>query len=264
MSSPSRVSTFDRQVFSAIFAVTCFGVAQGAISVTSAGAVETFDSLPPSMNWSSGDGTPNDLFEGGAGESGNEKAQAYDEMTNWASIVDGVTAAQVNGALDETSDTPGNTNNLARWNSSNMGLQTRPTGNRATTLLATLVNDSGSSTSSVSISYDFVVEDNAGDEQVPGFQAFYSVAGDGSDWMAIPEFTGLTGSAPSVNLTPTGGWNPGDNLYILWVDDNAASNNGTVIDDGLLIDNFTVVVPEPSSIVLGALGLLAGIGRRRR
>lgn len=238
------------------------GTADAAISVA-AGVVETFDTLPSASDWSTGDGTAGDVFDGtGTGE---ERAQFYDGTTNWADdVVNGVSQSDIGLVLGMSSTTPPSTNLLARWNSTDQNIQTRPTGNNATTLMATLMNDTGASAPSLSISYDFLVSDEMGDEQAPGYQAFYSIAGDGSDWVSIPEFEGLTPGSRSVQLNFNGGWAAGDNLYILWIDDNAANINGQIPDDGLSIDNFLAVVPEPSTALLTCLALLSGISRRSR
>ena len=46
-------------------------------------------------------------------------------------------------------------NAIARWNSVNHNIQTRPTGNAYIDLLLTLQNDSGSDKNAITIDYDF-------------------------------------------------------------------------------------------------------------
>ncbi|WP_035615998.1 hypothetical protein [Haloferula sp. BvORR071] len=86
-----------------------------------------------------------------------------------------------------------------------------------------------------------------------------------------PAFVASNGALDGNNATNQGSYlatitgldiAPGESFFIRWTDANEAGN-----DAGLALDNmtvsFTTVVPEPAAALLGALGLL-GLLRRRR
>lgn len=71
------------------------------------------------------------------------------------------------------------------------------------------------------------------------------------------------GLVAGISATVTGiDWQPGTDLWLRWDDPNNTGN-----DHGLAIDNFSfsaTVVPEPSALVLGGVGLAALLLLRRR
>lgn len=106
-----------------------------------------------------------------------------------------------------------------------------------------------------------------------GTVSSWIVPGGTFDWTS-PVFTN-TGSGAAVDgnaaglVTGVGGtissltWNPGDSLWIRWIERNDVGN-----DHGLAIDNFSFsadAIPEPGTLSFLGLGLLAfaGMGRRR-
>src|SRR5688572_19008906 len=117
------------------------GAAQAAISVSGGGTgTLTFDALPAVTEWS----TLN-LTGGGNSIQSTAVMDAY---------VQARSAADVNAVLGSSGTVPPSGNALARWNSAQFYLQTLPTGNAATLLMATLQNDVGADANDMTITYD--------------------------------------------------------------------------------------------------------------
>ena len=157
----------------------------------------------------------------------------------------------------------------ATWNANagNMGLApspfnnrllgTSPSGNRGGLLQLSLNNDSGAAITTVKLSYDMVTMTPPPDAELPGYSFYYL---DGSTWTPFP----------SLNLTDTGTVsavityaNPvanGGTLEFRWFDDNSSA---TSPDAMIAIDNV-LIVPEPATLGLLAVGALALISRRRK
>ncbi len=103
-----------------------------------------------------------------------------------------------------------------------------------------------------------------------GHRLYYSVGGAVGSFKPVANYFFASGSlvnASALNNTANIVFDnpvtPGTSIYVVWADDNAATNN----DGGYAIDNvrFTgVAVPEPS--LLGSLLVFGGLslGRRRR
>jgi hypothetical protein len=171
------------------------------------------------------------------------------DATAIATAVQAFPASAVNVILGSSPTVPPSANALGRWNTANHDLQTRTTGGRASVLMATLRNDSGSSQSSIKVSYD-LIEDvepaNTIGEEVHAHQAFYNKTGNAGDWVLIPEFSngapGALGVAAPLSATLNlGSWAAGDRLYIIWIDDNGSGGTtvGTPPLEGIYrIDNF--------------------------
>jgi hypothetical protein len=142
---------------------------------------------------------------------------------------------------------PPSQNAIARWNSANHYLQTRPTGNDYLLLLATLSNDSGNPISIVTIEYDYGIEVAAGQpivEEIPGFRAFWSLTGAANSWTRIDNFSGITAAGHLSSVINLGTWAAGSPLYILWADDNGSGGNAVPGNqEGVYtIDNFALTI----------------------
>ena len=137
-------------------------------------------------------------------------------------------------------------NALAAWSSGTNGtmigfLQTRPTGNGYTMLMATLQNNSGQLASDLTIAYTLAEQGTANAEEVAGHRVYYSLTGATGTW--TPTSIDGTAGAKSVTVPLTGGWAAGATMYVLWVDDNgnAGTDRGYEIDDVIFTPTFSVI-----------------------
>ncbi|MFM1770661.1 MAG: hypothetical protein RJA22_3190 [Verrucomicrobiota bacterium] len=160
-------------------------------------------------------------------------------------------AAAIATALGSSPTVPPSTAGIARWNSTLLAVQTRPTGNGYLFLMATVRNDSGADVSTISINYDLALQTAAVGE-LPGHLVYYSTTGAAGSWTRIPELTGDVVGAKSVVVSLGSAWTSGSNLYIVWADDNADA----ITDPSYTIDNFQLgtgtvtppaIVTEPAS-----------------
>jgi hypothetical protein len=205
--------------------------APAAISVTPGGTGWlTFNEAPGSTNWSTL------LIPGSDTVISNHASMDF--------IVQQYAAANINAPLTITATYPPATSSTfgARWNSQARALQTRPAGaNTAVLLMATLRNDTGTSLSGVGFSFGMVRAANTMSEELPGYHVYFSHSGGTNTWQPVlPPGGVFTNGDLSVALD-VGSWAPGTLLYILFADDN-----GSLTDDGYLIDNFALgPVPIP-------------------
>lgn len=251
--------------------------AHGAISLTAAGVSENFTVMPPASSWSS--------IQGGAPFDSNQANQVDTFQTNvdFDNVLSGngsalVLPSNVSQALETTGVTTVSKTRRAAWNSGEQALQMYPTTIGASVLLATLQNDTNTNITSVSVDYAFSRNAGNGTEQLPGWRAYYSVTGNGSDWIHIADFDGGTSGTRATNLSFANAVAPGSPIYLIWLDDNARSgftstnpNTPATVssEDRYTLDDFNVsitgatLVPEPSSLLLTGLGMLF-LARRRR
>lgn len=128
-------------------------------------------------------------------------------------------------------------------------------------------NDTLAIIPSLTISYDtFILTRRTAVDELQGYRFFYSLSGSAGPFTAVTALDADTtstslavGSSLSVSSTISipGGWAPGAQITLRWVDDNAAQNSP---DSQVAIDNVSVV-PTPGSTALLAL---AGLATRRR
>jgi len=165
-------------------------------------------------------------------------------------------------------------------------LGTSPTGNAASELELSLINNDGGSLNSVTISYDIrrfstTTTNNSGYtgpavglEENPGYWLFYSLD-NGATWanvsalnptiagpsgVIVPNSVGVT-NVPATTFSLSGAWNLGSTLKFRWVDDNAQSPSP---DQLIALDNVSITaVPTPGSLSLLGVGALT-MSRRRR
>jgi len=195
--------------------------AQGAISVGPTGTgVLTFDATPVAADWSTASAA------GGATGFGT----ALDMDTDIIGITEATT---ITTTLPTSGTVPPSANALARRNTTGNYLQTPPTGNAYTILMATLQNDTGGTKAFLNVSYDLNVL-NTPNEQIPGWRVFWSMTGAAGTWQPIPS---LSGALPAGRVSASiqlDSWAVGGTVYLLWGDDNA--DGGT---EGLYtLDNF--------------------------
>jgi len=226
-----RVSTFDiRHSSFALLALALMAAplatAQAA-SVTGSGYSASFPAQPPAADWAT-------LSTGSSAGT----------ITTAAGMDSAVQAIAASSITTQTAADPGNPPAIlgtAVWSSSGFYLQTRPTGNDATLLLCTLVNNLGVAASGLTISYDFTKVDQAV-EEIPGQRAYYSLTGAAGSWTVIPEFSSASPGRLTANLNIS--WPNGGTLYLLWCDDNDSPSPDTACQ----MDNFAVTA-TPATLV---------------
>lgn len=122
----------------------------------------------------------------------------------------------------------------ALWTSGGSAyLVTRPTGNAATLLMATLVNNTGTNCNALRLQYQLTVGATSS-EEVPGQRVYYTL-GSSNPWEVLPAISDLNVSALlTTNVLLSQTWSNGGTLYVLWADDNSASSTESAYE----IDNF--------------------------
>ena len=197
--------------------------APGAISIVNGGVVVTFDTLPAAADWSTA-----------------STAGAGGDITT-AAALDTAVAALTAGGITTQLLNPGAApaaNALASYDSSALNVQTRPTGNKFTELMATLQNNTGGTVSTLGLSYNFGI--NASVAESPGLwghRVYFSLTGAASSWTNATAFN-LADNAPAQLLSGSlniGTWTSGSTLYLLWVDDNGPAGP----DAGFTLDNVS-------------------------
>jgi hypothetical protein len=136
-------------------------------------------------------------------------------------------------------------------------LGTSPTGERGMILQLSLNNNTGASVDTLRLTYDmaFMTAAQTPDE-LPGYSFYYL---DGSTWTHLASLdlsSPGTASALFVYSTPVPN---GGTFQFRWFDDNAA----TPSPDTMIAINNVLIVPEPTTLTLLALGALALVFRRR-
>jgi len=213
---------------------------QPPIAFTNGTGVITFDTAPPAQQWSTITGT------GGHGDfdgTADAVLAALDvaAKTNDASII--------TTALTSLTGNPPTSQNTAVY-ASDAGaqyLQTCPTGNAYTRLMATLTNLTGSAINSLGIRYDLTVR-SVVVEQLAGHIVYYSTSGTPGSWVQIPLLNDQTTDDvagtyhKTADITLTTPWAANSKMYFLWCDDNA---NPASPDTRYGIDNVQFVTLTP-------------------
>ena len=189
----------------------------------------TFDTVPAATDWST-------RSMGGA-------AGAF-ATTNTPSTIPAMDAA-VNGSTNAASTitaavttsaaNPPGTLATAQWSSTGFYLQTDPTGNAATLLMATLTNTTGSAVSTLNITYNLATGVAPTREELPGHRLYYNVSGAAGSWVPVGNYGVVGPQIIPVDLSATP-WPAATQMYLLFVDDNASTN----VDGAYQIDNFQV------------------------
>ncbi len=213
-------------LLAALAAMPPVSVLHAAVNISNPGVPDPFAAVPAVADWST-------LNVAGTAPA---NAAALDAAVNANA---NATATGVNGAL-ATDDTPiPAANGVARWNSAGMFLQTRPTGNAYTLLMATLVNSTGGAIPTVKLTYDYAKATNTASEVIKGHRVYYSTTGLAGSWTLISNLsvdTTGTIAAPqtiSAQFRPAAPLADGATVYVLWADQNSS---GT--DASYHIDNF--------------------------
>jgi len=214
--------------------------------VTSARAAVT----PISLNGTAGPFTFDTQPGVANGWSSLTRAGGANGTVDTYAIIDGKVqtnvASAIVAALGSASGTPATAaTGPARWNSTELNIFTRPTGDNGELIMATLLNSSGGSVTNLTLDYDLTVEGNSAIiEEVYGHIVYYSLTGAAQSWIPFSP-PGGNGQQPdntlgifhknfSVDLSATP-WPAGTTLYVLFADDNGS---GTP-DNALEIDNIS-------------------------
>jgi hypothetical protein len=224
----------------AIAALLCLShTLQAQISVTANNnPPDPFSALPPATSWS------RFSIAGAGGDV--ESNDALDAR------VQQVAASSINTQLESNTGNPPGTSANGRWSSVGLYLATRPTGNLATLIMATLRNDASSNLTGINIIYDYaqMLTTATADEVLGAHRVYYSFTGATDSWVPLGTFgarTPFSTAQPitiSANFSATP-WTAGSLLYIVFADDNAAS----VTDYANTIDNFKVEPAGPPRAV---------------
>jgi hypothetical protein len=210
----------------------------------SGGYTNAFGTQPSAVDWSTA------TIAGGSTTIGSD-GQMDDAVQLLA-------AASITAQLTADANNPPGSGANGFWSSSGFYVQTRPTGNAASLVMCTLVNNLGVEVVGVALRYDFAMVQVLA-EQVQGHRAYYSLSGAAGSWVVIPEFSGASAGTLTANLNVM--WPSGGSLYLLWADDNADVSSP---DTAMQIDNFSAIatpgvqVPvtitnQPQSQIVGEL-----------
>ncbi len=204
-----------------------------AANVGPGGSTNFFDALPGGADWTSLSRS------GGAADSYDLDA---DVQTN-------ITAALAVAALTSSTSDPAAASLRAIWSSAGLYVQTRPTGNRYTTLMGKFVNSSGSNISVVALSYQITFAGTTiAEEPGRGTRVYFSLTGLSNSWANLPALNTVASNGVSqfsTNLPVN--WLNGGNLFLLFADDNTSAG----ADVAVALDNFSLALtPAPPSCTI--------------
>jgi hypothetical protein len=208
------------------FSPTNFVTVAAPIELGLDGTTNTFDTLPPPTQWSSG--------------SIGSDAGAYGSSVDLDAAVDNLTASSINHWLVSQSDYANQP--LALWNSVDQRIATAPTTVGAVVLMATLLNTTGADQSGLQVSYDLVVPVAGGAEELPGQRVYWSLTGEPGSWNLIGSYRHAGAVSFALYL---GTWTSQTKLYLLWVDDNGSPSPNSAY----ALDNVVFRV-APSGVAL--------------
>lgn len=205
--------------------------ADAQIRVGLAGSTnEPFTTVPPVANWSTRS------IPGASADFNSTPPGAG--ITALDAAVQTNTAALINAAVPSVAVDPPATAATAQHSTSGY-LQTRPTGNAATLLMAKLTNTSGLNLSNLTIRYTLTVPVPAAAEESPGQRVYYSLSGLANSWVALGNFG--TAGTQNLAISFSTAWTNGRAMYLLFADDNSVTNADGVYQ----IDNFSASLPFP-------------------
>ena len=211
----------------------------GGIAVGVSGSVVlSFGTQPAASQWSTAS-----IAGGGA--------TAVD-LTGINAAVNRLAASDIASQCASVAGNPG-TSSLGVWNSTDMRLATRPTGNTATCIMATLLNTSGTDINELSVSFTLT---GGGDAELAGYVLYSSLTGAAGSWQRIGTY-GTPGAVVANNIALASPWTNGAMMYVLWVDDNA--NGVTDTWYGLDDVSFAMAVPVANILSFGLPGNAADI-----
>src|SRR2546422_10671342 len=150
-------------------------LAQGA-SVGPGGYTNDFSTRPLTADWATG----------------SRSGSSTDTYTPDTEVNTAVTASNVNTQVGASTAAPPTQNALATWSSTGLYIQTRPTGNRATLLMAEFINDTGTNATEIALSYSFTIAAGGTVEDTDkGNRVYYSLSGLPGSWINLPALNTL-------------------------------------------------------------------------
>jgi autotransporter-associated beta strand protein len=201
----------------------------------------TFGALPPASEWStlSVTGAAGDL----ADDAGLDSAMST------------IAASTITSAL--VTQAGSGTIGSAYWRSGDFKLGTQPTGNKMTLLMATLVNTSGGTIDSLTVSYTMGMPTVTPAEEIKGHRVYWSKTGAAGSWTAVgDQLLTTAGGTLAVNfdMGPLA-WSDGGTLYVVWADDNGSNPDGDFTIDDV---SFAKTVPAANILSFGPGGVITG------
>lgn len=175
--------------------------------------------------------TPGDWATTGIG---GTSSATYNTPGDLDTAMNALAHTDVTGALATTA--ANGTSAGARYNSAGQYLVTQTTGAGAVILKAVLRNAGTMPISHLDVTYDFGIVVTPTTEDIPGHRVHFSSNGVVGSWQSLPNFSGLLAAGPVTSTLFVGAWLPGQDIYLLWGDDNSVPNP----DGGYSIDNFQV------------------------
>ena len=189
----------------------------------------TFDTLPAAADWST-------RSMGGASTTFSS-TNTITTIPALDAAINGSTnaASTITAALTTSAANPPGTAATAQWSSTGFYIQTDPTGNAATLLMATLTNTTGSAVSTLNVTYNLATGVTPTREELPGHRLYYNITGAAGSWVAVGNYGVVGPQIIPVDLSANP-WPAATQMYLLFVDDNAVTN----VDGAYQIDNFQV------------------------
>jgi len=209
-------------ILSSFLAIALAGKLAGAV-VGPSGYTNAFSVQPPAADWAT-------LSVAGV----NSDNYTMDTDVNSTITSAGVTSGTLAG-----SGNPAAANGLAIWSSSGF-VQTRPTGNRYTALMAKFINNTGTNATQVSLSYAFTIAGTAFAEDAgKGTRVYFSQTGTANSWTNLATLNNVASSGSFLYQTniPVN-WVNGSSFFILFADDNGVAGTDVACE----IDNFSLLI----------------------
>src|SRR5829696_2658328 len=173
--TPRPMKNLFRLLFGIALAMAC---AQAAIPVTTTPVTDRFLARPLATEWSTRSSPTDDT----------STVVTLDIRVN-TNVASTITTRVVSA----TGNPPG-ANESAAWTSGGSTyLQTRPTANGHTLLMATLRNDSGGTANNLNLIYTLTEGGAANAEEVPGHRVYWSLTGAAGSWTPIEAIDGTVG-----------------------------------------------------------------------
>ena len=199
--------------------------AQIVLTAPDTAFVEAFTAAPAATSWS----RSNAAF-------GNSANTITADMTTADNRVNGITGtgvtiANTSTALDSVvGSLTGTSNQFRYFQDGHVG--TASTGVDASILMARIQNNTGSALTTLNLGWDLTLRNNnvaTPEVEIAGHRVYWSL--NGTSWTPVGNFgfRGVAGAAATrtdalgTSIT-LGKWNAGAPAYILWLDDNAATN----------------------------------------